>query len=355
MIRAKIASAAGAGLDRAALRLMTRLWLLGGDPNEVAAQRSQERAREVYTAPRLTEDPLLFFPEPPPARVAVGRGRTIRHGRLERWRFASEYQTFDPEYQTEWESWAENRTAHAECLLHDRREGPRPAVLCLHSWATGSYQLQRWAFFAGELYRAGYDVALLMLPFHGPRNPKGSWFGGQLFPGTCPRRTNEGFGQTIWDARRMLGALLARGATSVGVMGMSMGGYSSALLASVEPRLAFSIPIIPMVSFGDLLWSHGSSHPKRRQVEARGVTLEMVRALYRVHSPLELSPKLPTERLMIVAGQGDRICDPVHVRWLWEHWRRPEIHWFAGGHLAHFGRAGLVRAVLRFLGALPAR
>ena len=64
--------------------------------------------------------------------------------------------------------------------------------------------------------------------------------------------------------------------------------------------------MIPMVSLADLLWHHAEGHPKRAQIEARGVTLDRVRELYLVHSPLAFRPKLASERLMIIAGHGDR-------------------------------------------------
>ena len=62
---------------------------------------------------------------------------------------------------------------------------------------------------------------------------------------------------------------------------------------------------------------------------------------------------LAPERLMIVAGRGDRVCSPAHVDMLWEHWSRPQLHWFPGGHILHFRRGKLFDAVLDFLGSLP--
>jgi len=42
--------------------------------------------------------------------------------------------------------------------------------------------------------------------------------------------------------------LRAAGTGPVGAFGMSLGGYTVALLASVEPQLAFAVPMIPIVS-----------------------------------------------------------------------------------------------------------
>ena len=194
-----------------------------------------------------------------------------------------------------------------------------------------------------------------MLPFHGPRNPKASLFGGQLFPGTSPQRTNEAFRQSIWDIRSLLTWLRSEGCGKLGVMGMSLGGYISALLASIESDLDYAISMIPMVSMADLLWEHGARHPIRKEAEQRGITLDLTRSLYRVHSPLERAPLLPPERLMVVAGRGDRICSPGHVESLWEHWGKPAFHWFPGGHILHFRRRRVFDEVIRFIANLPER
>ncbi len=333
----------GAAIDRAALRLMEGLFLAGGSPNAPHRDAQQSRTVDVYTQPSLLADPERFYATPSAPEVEVLR----RRGPRTRVRWRSGYQAWDPTYQAQLDAYETNRFAHAELLRH--RTPGAATVVCVHSWVTDVYALQRVLFGARALYAAGYDVALPMLPFHGPRTPKGVLVGGQLFPGISPQRTNEGFGQAAWDVRALIAHLRATGSGPVGVMGMSLGGCVSALLASLDADLAFSVPMIPLVSFGDLLWHHGRGRPERKRAEARGVTLELLRDLYAVHTPLRLTPRIPAERRMIVAGTGDRVCSPSEVRRLWEHWERPRIHWFPGSHLVHFGRGRCFREVRAFI------
>jgi hypothetical protein len=46
------------------------------------------------------------------------------------------------------------------------------------------------------------------------------------------------------------------------------------------------------------------------------------------------------------------IVPPEHPGALWRHWGEPAIHWFHGGHIARFGRAGIVNAVTGHLEAI---
>ncbi len=58
---------------------------------------------------------------------------------------------------------------------------------------------------------------------------------------------------------------------------------------------------------------------------------------------------LPQGSGPIHRGRGDRIIPPIHTRVLAEHWGHPQLHWFPGGHVTHFGRDGYMRVIMNFL------
>jgi len=347
-----LATVAG-GTDDLALHVMEKLWLSSGEPDTSADKKLRDELADLYSAGARRGEPLAFFAEPPLPQMKVRNTGRRKGGRRERLSWPSSYRTWDPAYQAEYDEYQGNEIACAEAFLHDGYG--HDTIVCLHTWTTGYFALQRRVYMVEKLYRAGLNVVLLMLPFHGPRNPPQSRFGGQLFPGTSPQRTNEAFGQSVWDVRSLISWLRSERCGRIGVMGMSLGGYIASVLASVDAKLDFVVAMIPMVSMADLLWQHGENHPIRKEAEARGITLEQTRLIYSAHSPLELQPVLAPERLMIVAGRGDRVCSPAHVDMLWEHWSRPRLHWFPGGHILHFRRGKLFDAVLDFLASLPER
>jgi pimeloyl-ACP methyl ester carboxylesterase len=222
-------------------------------------------------------------------------------------------------------------------------------VVCLHGWGGGPYWIEEHAFPIERWLARGLDVLLFQLPFHGRRAPRpapGQIGGsGALFPSPDLQRTNEAFGQAIHDLRSLAAALRQRGAPALGAIGMSLGGYVTALWASLDGDLAFAVPIIPAVVMADLMWRQGGDGPTRRLAEQAGMDRDVVAAVLAVHAPLTRPVRLPDDRLLIVAGRGDRITGPAHAEALWHHWRHPDIVWFPGGHLAQFGRATAFRAV----------
>jgi hypothetical protein len=150
--------------------------------------------------------------------------------------------------------------------------------------------------------------------------------------------------QSMWDLRRILGWIRSQGAEGVGVYGLSLGGYNTALLAGLESDLACVISGIPATDFADLTWRHGSPRDIR-EAEETGVNREEVSRLLSVVSPLALEPRVPPEARFIFAGTADRLAPPDHARALWDHWGQPRIAWYPGTHLS-FRRETQVRRLL---------
>jgi pimeloyl-ACP methyl ester carboxylesterase len=129
-------------------------------------------------------------------------------------------------------------------------------------------------------------------------------------------------------------------------MGMSLGGYTTALAATVVGELDFAIPVIPLVSIADFARDQGRLGSETAESEAQHAALERAHALV---SPLA-RPNLLPGRIRVVAGEADRITPIEQARRLAEHFAAPLDTW-PGGHLLQLGRADAFRGVGRALRA----
>ncbi|MCC6523411.1 MAG: alpha/beta hydrolase family protein [Polyangiaceae bacterium] len=161
----------------------------------------------------------------------------------------------------------------------------------------------------------------------------------------------------MYDARILLDWLeQARGVTKVGVTGVSLGGLTASLLATVERRLAFVIPNVPVVSIADLVMEwEPIGLATRAMLKLTGTTLTDARRLLAVSTPLSWPCVVPRERRLIIGGIGDRLAPPKHARLLWEHWGRCRLHWFPGSHIVHLDRGAYLLAIRDFLDAIGFR
>ena len=300
---------------------------------------------KTYGGDQTLGVPSAFFPAPAPAQVTRTRtGKGPHDSAVVDLAFPSEYRPFLASYRDEHARHRENLTAHAR---HWTLGPGHPTVIILHGWGGGGYWMTSRSFAAEYWLRHGLDVVALQLPYHGQR--AGSALrSGALFLSPHVVRTNEAFGQAIHDLRALAGYLVGAGSPAVGVMGMSLGGYTTALWASLDDSLAFAVAIIPAVSMAELMWRHGEDSPSRRHAIKQGVSVDLLADVFKVHTPTTRPVRLAKERLAIVAGRGDRITPPEQAERLHAHWGGA-LHWFPGGHLAQVGRADALRAVRRQL------
>jgi hypothetical protein len=187
-------------------------------------------------------------------------------------------------------------------------------------------------FRARFLHRTlGVNVAVPVLPLHGPRRV--GWRGGDGFFSGDFVDTVHAQAQAIWDIRRLIGWLRQEGAPAVGVYGVSLGGYTAALLASVEEGLDCVIAGIPATDFVRLARSH-TPLLLVRAAERAGFSFDRIERLLRVVSPLALAPKVAHERRFLYAGLADRLAAPEQARELWRHWGEPRTLWYHGSHVS---------------------
>ena len=160
------------------------------------------------------------------------------------------------------------------------------------------------------------------------------------FPGADPRMTNEGFRQAMHDIRALVRWLRRRGAPQVGVMGMSLGGYTTSLLLTVEPDLAFGVPIIPMASVADFAHEKGRLGPPAQAAEQH----RLLEAANHVVSPFARPSLTAPDRVLIIGGEADRITPMRHAERLAGHFGAPLFR-YAGGHLLQVGIRQGYRAI----------
>lgn len=238
-----------------------------------------------------------------------------------------------------------------EHWVHDDGER-RGTVIGLHGFAMGRPMMGSLALFARKWFDRGLDVVLVTLPHHGVRSPVDAHFSGACFAVPHVARLSEAVREAAFEIFVVKNWLRDTSDAPVGLLGLSLGGYLTSLAVGLSEDFDFAIPMVPPACMGDLAWRvfRGTRHGPSS--EDPSIHEDELRASFRVHSPLAHQLKVPKERILIVAGRGDRVVPPEHPTALWEHWGEPPIHWFSGSHLAPFGRRGVVDAISDHLSSL---
>ncbi|MEZ0353789.1 alpha/beta hydrolase family protein [Mycobacterium sp. pR1184] len=293
--------------------------------------------REVIDAVQFYGDkgwldkPRGFFGQPPVLSDVEIRRVKGRRRSFQRIFFDSGYapRSGEPGAQR-WMSYTANNREYALLLRHPQ---PRPWLVCIHGTEMGRAALDLALFRAWKLHdELGLNVVMPVLPMHGPRSrglPKGA-----VFPGEDVLDDVHATAQAVWDIRRLLSWIrLQEPESLIGLNSLSLGGYIASLVASLDKGLTCAILGVPVADLVELLWRHsGLSHD-----DPRRQTMELAEPIGRMVSPLSLTPLVPARGRFIYAGIADRVVHPrKQVTRLWQHWGKPEIVWYRGGHTGFF-------------------
>jgi hypothetical protein len=281
----------------------------------------------------VTDDPFTHHDDPPAPDEYDIVPRTLDGGDGEWMTFASEW---EPHPQApgrqRWLDDTVNGTVHVALLRH--HDGPRPWVMFIHGAEMGRARLDAKMLRARRLHEElGVNVAMPVLPRHGPRNVREGAIRGN-FPGLEMGDNVHGLSQAIWDVRRVLTWIRTQEPTAIGVYGFSLGAYVASLLGGLEPRLDALVIGCPVVDLIDLFVRNT---PKTTTgAERLALLYERARLAHRPISPLHLERVLDRDRIVLLGATNDRLTDPLHqLSRLWEHWDRPQIEFVEGGHLSY--------------------
>jgi pimeloyl-ACP methyl ester carboxylesterase len=322
-----------------------------------ALRRSESRAERdylrFYAELASAKDPALSFPAPTDApRIASRPANPIAEwmakGQVHNIRFNSSFQAVNPALREQCRGYVRNNVVRAQHWIHD--DGPHPTLCVIHGFMGSPYLFNGLFFSLPWFYRSGYDVLLYTLPFHGARAERGSPFSGYGYFAHGFAGFAEAMAQAVHDFRSLIDYLEFTGVDRVALTGMSLGGYTSALIACVDDRIQAVIPNVPVVTPDKTVdeWFPANYVVRLRDLIAR-TDEELAHAATRYPSPLNYAPLVPKDRRLIIAGLGDRLAPPEQAELLWEHWDRCAFHWFPGNHVLHVSQPDYLRRMTRFM------
>jgi pimeloyl-ACP methyl ester carboxylesterase len=342
-LRTMIASIVGAAM-------LPRVATAALRPADAIAERDSLR---FYAELGEAQDPELSFPAPTElprvsSRPANPVAEWMAHGRVHNIKFKSSFSAINPAVRELRRGYERNNVVHAQHWVHD--DGPHPTLCLIHGFMGSAYLFNGLFFSLPWFYRSGYDVLLYTLPFHGRRAERHSPFSGYGYFADGFSGFAEAMAQAVHDFRSVLDYLEYTGVDRIALTGMSLGGYTSALIAAVDDRIQAVIPNVPVVTpesaFDD--WFPANMLVRLgNRVTGMDRTAAAAASMY--HSPLNYPPLVAKDRRLIITGLGDRLAPPEQAEALWEHWDRCAFHWFPGNHILHVSQPDYLRRMTRFM------
>ncbi len=233
-----------------------------------------------------------------------------------------------------------NNTVHARRIRSGSLEG-KPVLILVPGWIIGHLDPLLW-YFGRPLLRMGISSVVIEPPYQMRRTPSGSWTGEYTISGNMVR-TFDSIRQAVLDVRRLIAILRQQGASRIGVMGMSMGGWITSLVSVVETDLALSAIVVPPVDLTHILKTSPLLRTIRNDIIQDGLLDQDVSRVSFLLSPLSYPLRVPLDRVRLFQARHDRALPPKGVEDLWNHWGRPLLRKYSAGHISIVLSPGFLR------------
>ncbi len=236
-----------------------------------------------------------------------------------------------------------NNTVHCEYFA-STAPGQKPGVIVLHILG-GDFDLAR--LFCRALAGKNVNALFLKMPYYGERQQPGV---DTRMISADPELTVKGMTQAVKDIRRAAAWLAAQDDVAddqVGIMGISLGGITSALCVSLEPRFKKAALLLAGGDMGEVAWTSTEMTEVREKWTAQGKTKEELFDLLRPIDPVTYAKPLPGRKILMLNASHDEVVPPACTKSLWRAFGEPEIVWWDAGHYtaARYLGGGMLRVV----------
>jgi len=186
--------------------------------------------------------------------------------------------------------------------------------------------------FCNCLAQNGICALFVKMPYYGERRDPAS---PRRMVSVDPAETVAGMTQAVLDIRRATAWLAARpevDANALGIFGISLGGITSSLAATAEPRLQNVCMLLAGGDVGRVAWESLELRGMREKLLAKGVNREQFLETLRTIDPVTYAAAARGKRILMLNARNDEVIPRECTLSLWRSLGEPEIHWYSGGH-----------------------
>ena len=219
-----------------------------------------------------------------------------------------------------------------------------PTVILLHGWNDEIGYRFRFPYLAKLLARHRVNCAVIELPYHLQRRPRGrdaitNFISEDLW------RMIEATRQAIADTRALVKWLHAQGCEKVGLWGVSLGGWLGGLVVCCEPFVNFAVLTTPVAKLERVITELAFCAPIRRSYEVSKISLAKLN-LASHH------PKTHRENILIQEAEDDLFAPKEAIEEFWAAWNEPQIWRMRHGHISILMSVPVMKRTVTWIAAL---
>ncbi|WP_370957227.1 alpha/beta hydrolase [Bacillus subtilis] len=224
-----------------------------------------------------------------------------------------------------------NDTLKGEVFLN-KNDMDQPNVIFVHGWRMDSYNRIKKIFHNRIMNDLGWNMYYYSLPYHFEREPKNSLYSGELMISANIDRTIESTRQAIVDLRAFIHWIKANKKGPVIIVGVSLGGWVTNLIATLESQIDVVVSIFYANRLSYSIWNTIPGKFIREELEQNGVTYEDLVTYWNITDASQALPKVNKDNILLISAKHDQYIDLKDADYLWESWGKPTRYVYNCGH-----------------------
>lgn len=224
-----------------------------------------------------------------------------------------------------------NDTLKGEVFFNEN-DIDQPNVIFVHGWRMDSYNRIKKIFHNRIMNDLGWNMYYYSLPYHFEREPENSLYNGELMISANIDRTIESSRQAVVDLRALIHWIKANKKGPVIIMGVSLGGWVTNLIATLESQIDVVVSIFYANRLSYSIWNTIPGKFIRGELEQNGVTYEDLVKYWDITDPSQALPKVNKDNILLISAKHDQYIDLKDADSLWESWGKPKRYVYNCGH-----------------------
>lgn len=210
--------------------------------------------------------------------------------------------------------------------------GNKPNVIFVHGWRMKGFDRVKKIFHDSIINNLGWNMYYYTLPYHLERQPEASLYSGEFMVSANINRTVESTRQAIVDLRALIQWMKNNKQGPVIIIGVSLGGFISNLVATLESEIDALVSIFYSNRLSYSIWNTIPGKYIRRDLESHGVNYNDLVKYWELVEPNQALPKINKENILLISAKHDQYVHIQDADLLWESWGKPTRYVYNCGH-----------------------
>lgn len=231
-------------------------------------------------------------------------------------------------------SQVENGYSNREAIFHYSKHFTgysNISVIFIHGWRADNLD-RLGKVFLDSFIKRGYNIYNYVLPFHMERSPSSSLYSGEYFVSADVARTLLSMRQSVSDIRALINDIKTVKKGKVIIIGLSLGGIISNLLAETQQNIDVLISLFYANDLSFTVFRTEVGKYIKKDFVKNNFDQTSLSDSWRIINPSLMKPIIDLDKILLVSGKHDKYILNKDTDKLWNNWDRPERYKYNCGH-----------------------